>query len=69
MFLFGPVVTIIGLIAAGVTLYDIARHRRVFFDDNITAQDRQRVARLALFVLIPLGVLLHEVGHALAVWQ
>ena len=69
MFLFGPVVTIIGLIAAGVTLYDIARHRRVFFDDNITPQDRQRVARLALFVLIPLGVLLHEVGHALAVWQ
>ncbi len=35
----------------------------------VTAEDQSLAQRLALFVGIPLGVLLHELGHSLATWQ
>jgi hypothetical protein len=50
-----------------VVVVDIARGRRELFDERVTAQDRQRLMRLAMFVLLPLSVLAHEGGHALAV--
>ena len=40
-----------------------------FWDDKVTAADRQLADAIAVFLLIPLGVFFHEVGHALATLQ
>ncbi|WP_232435733.1 GNAT family N-acetyltransferase [Rivularia sp. PCC 7116] len=40
-----------------------------FWDDKVTAKDRFILERVAVFILIPLGVFFHEVGHALATLQ
>jgi tetratricopeptide (TPR) repeat protein len=37
--------------------------------DPVTAEDQSLAQRLALFVGVPIGVLLHELGHSLATWQ
>ncbi len=69
MFLFGPVVFLIGLALAAYTLLDLARHWSAFWDDDVRPDERQRAYRVAFFILVPIGVLLHELGHAAAVWQ
>jgi hypothetical protein len=58
-----------GLLAvlATVAVVDTVRERAVLFDERLTANDRQKLVRLALFVLVPLSVLAHEAGHAVAV--
>lgn len=55
------------LIAAGATLWDVAKGHTELFDERLTANDRNRLLRLVLFVLLPLSIILHEGGHALAV--
>ena len=45
------------------------RNWRAFWDADVTPADRSIANSLAFFVLIPLGVLLHEAGHSLATWQ
>ena len=40
-----------------------------FWDDSVTAYDEFLVQRLAMFILIPVGVFFHELGHTLATWQ
>lgn len=42
--------------------------RKAIFDDRITHHDRSMIAQAAFFFLLPLSVLLHEFGHALAIW-
>lgn len=54
-------------IAAVATLADVWRGRVELFDERVTGQDRQRLQRLVIFVLLPVSVLLHEAGHAAAV--
>lgn len=39
------------------------------WDRNFTVQDRQLVDEAAFFVLVPVSVALHELGHAVAVWS
>lgn len=58
---------VVSALVAGVSLVDVARHHRALFDDRFTLDERQRLLRFALFVLLPLSVLAHEGGHALAV--
>jgi Flp pilus assembly protein TadD len=50
-------------------LWRLLRNWRAFWDDDVTPADRSLANNLAFFVLIPLGVFLHEAGHALATWQ
>jgi hypothetical protein len=38
------------------------------WDRRFTVQDRQLVDEAAFFVLIPVSVALHELGHAVAIW-
>lgn len=38
------------------------------WDTRFTPQDRDLVDRAAFFVLIPVSVALHELGHAIAIW-
>lgn len=54
-------------IAAVAAVYTVVRERAAIFDERFTAQDRQRIMTLVIFVLLPLSVLLHEGGHAVLV--
>ena len=57
------------LIGAGFTLVQLRRHWREFWDDTVSVLDRQLAGSVALFLLVPVGVLLHEFGHMLAAWS
>jgi len=62
-----PILTLMLALIGGAALVDVVRNRRALFDERLTMDERQRLTRLALFVLVPLGVILHEAGHAVAV--
>src|SRR5688500_9005167 len=68
-----PMIANVGIIAIFlaigfvVALLDVARGRGELFDERLSGEDRQRLTRLAIFVLLPMTVLAHEGGHALAV--
>lgn len=48
---------------------DIYSSRESLTDDTVTRKDRALLTQAAFFFLIPFGVLLHELGHAVAVWH
>jgi len=62
-------ISIFYLFVGAYTVYQLARNWRTFWDDNYTAEDRNLAGLTAFFLLVPLGVLLHEFGHMLAVWH
>jgi hypothetical protein len=62
-----PILGLIVAVAAIATVVDTWRDREALFDARFTADERQRILRLAIFVLLPLSVLAHEGGHALFV--
>jgi hypothetical protein len=47
----------------------IVRKRRAMFDRHFTEEDRRLVTEAAFFILLPISVALHELGHAVAVWS
>jgi Zn-dependent protease len=47
----------------------IVQNWRAIWDHNFTPSDRHLVDQAAFFVLIPVSVVLHELGHAIAVWS
>jgi hypothetical protein len=49
-------------------LYQLARNFRRTFDRTLTHEDRMLVDQSAFFVLLPIAVALHELGHAIAIW-
>ena len=51
------------------TLFQLFQNWSNFWDDQISSKDQELAQRLALFVLLPIGVLLHEIGHSVATWQ
>ncbi len=50
-------------------LATVIRNRSAFTDADLTAADRRMASEIAFFVFVPLGVLLHELGHAAATYQ
>jgi Zn-dependent protease len=48
-------------------IYQLARSFRQTFDRNFTHEDRLLVDQAAFFVLLPIAVALHEIGHAIAI--
>ncbi len=48
-------------------IYQLARNFRQTFDRNFTHEDRMLVDQAAFFVLLPISVALHELGHAIAI--
>ena len=48
-------------------LYQLARNFRQTFDRAFTHEDRVLVDQAAFFVLLPVAVALHELGHAIAI--
>ncbi|MBX3071802.1 MAG: hypothetical protein KF883_14950 [Thermomicrobiales bacterium] len=43
--------------------------RKEVFDNNLTHQDRALLTQAAFFFLLPVSVMLHELGHAIAIWS
>ena len=56
------------IISIGV-IRQLVKNWKAFWDDTVTPHDTRLVTEVAFFLLIPFGVLLHELGHAVAVWQ
>ncbi len=54
------------LICAGYTVYQLSRGWKQFWGTRAGASVRQLAAMVAFFLLVPVGVLLHELGHMLA---
>src|SRR4051812_14596177 len=69
MFIFGPIMIVLAGALVLYTASDLIRNWQSFWDDDIRPDERLRAYRVAFFLIIPIGVLLHELGHAVAVWQ
>lgn len=50
-------------------VYQLITNWRQTWDLTFTAADRALVNQAAFFVLLPVGVALHELGHAIAIWS
>lgn len=62
---------IISLLYIGLGLrvvWLMAQNWSSVWDKNFTAADRVLVNQASFFFLVPISVLLHELGHAIAVW-
>ena len=57
------------LFGAGFAVYSLTKNWRQFWTGEPTAASRQLAAATAFFLLVPVGVLLHEFGHMLAAWS
>lgn len=56
-------------VALGVrVVWMISQNWRQVWDKNFTPQDRALVNQASFFFLVPISVVLHELGHAVAVW-
>jgi hypothetical protein len=66
---FFDIVSILYGLLGVATLRELVRRWKPFWDDTVTPDDRSLAGRVAFFVLVPLGVFLHELGHAIATWQ
>ncbi len=56
------------LAIAGLTTLRLFRGARSAFDDEFTAADHRLVGATAFYLVAPLGVVLHELGHAVVIW-
>ena len=56
------------LIGARV-LYQVVRSWRLLWDATFTPSDRLLITQAAFFLLVPISVALHELGHAVAIWS
>jgi len=61
------VVDVVMGLAALATLVTLVRSRRTFFDRDFTAEDKRLATQVAVFLIPPVVVLIHELGHVAAV--
>lgn len=61
--------SLFGIFLGVQALWQLFKQGAKLGQDSVTSEDRALAQRLALFVGVPLGVLLHELGHSLATWQ
>jgi len=66
MGLFFNVVTLVYAVVALRTLWQLAREWRLLMDATYTSGDRKLAWNLGFFLLTPVGVLGHELGHLVA---
>lgn len=57
------------MLAGGYTIYQLARGWREFWTGGLTTRNSQLAGSIAFFLLVPVGVLLHEVGHMVSAWS
>jgi Zn-dependent protease len=61
-------ISLIYLLFGVRVVYQLLRRFRQTFDRSFTHDDRMLVDQAAFFVLVPVSVALHELGHAAAIW-
>jgi hypothetical protein len=66
----GPfaLISVFYLILGVRLIIELGRNFRQTFDRNFTHADRMLVDQAAFFILLPIAVALHELGHAVAIW-
>lgn len=64
-----PIIILLQTVLAGYTIWQLYKNWSGFWDERITVSDRRLASQLAFFILVPLGVLAHELGHSIATWQ
>jgi hypothetical protein len=60
---------ILGIVTLPVSIYTVkcvVENFGTLFDEDLTIKDRNLLKQFAFFVLLPMVVLFHEIGHALA---
>ncbi len=62
-------ISILYVLRSFAVIARLVRGWRSFWDADVTAADRRLANEAAFYILIPLGVFLHEGGHALATWS
>ncbi|BAZ11011.1 hypothetical protein NIES4071_28350 [Calothrix sp. NIES-4071] len=50
------------------TIFRLVNNWKSVWNDSVTAKDKLLIQRTAAFILIPIGVFFHELGHAVATW-
>lgn len=63
------IISLIYVLIGVRVIAQIARAWHSTWDRNFTLADRHLVDQAAFFILIPISVALHELGHAVAVWS
>jgi Zn-dependent protease len=65
----GPfaLISLFYLLIGARVVYQLVRGFRQTFDRNFTREDRALVDQAAFFILLPVAVALHELGHAVAI--
>lgn len=68
--LFGAfaIISIVYVFVGLSCLYRVITRWRALWDEDVTADDLKLATRAAFFLLIPPTVILHELGHAAALW-
>jgi hypothetical protein len=66
--LFTPL-TVVYLFGAAATIYQLTGHWREFWSGSLTPTNQRLAGGVAFFLLVPIAVLLHELGHILAAWS
>ena len=61
-------IDVILVIGALLAVVSVMRSWRSFVDDDLSPDDRQVALQVAVFLVPPVAVLLHELGHVAAVW-
>lgn len=66
----GPffLISVLYIILGLRVVYQLVTTWRQTWDLKFTATDRALVTQAAFFILLPVGVALHELGHAVAIW-
>jgi tetratricopeptide (TPR) repeat protein len=62
-------ISLLYLFRSATVILRLVRGWSAFWDVDVTPADRRLASEAAFFIFIPLGVFLHEAGHALATWQ
>jgi hypothetical protein len=61
--------SLIYLFGAGYTVFQMVKGWRQLRSGRLTPANRRLASGIAFFLLVPVGVLLHEWGHMLAAWS
>ncbi|HUP26942.1 MAG TPA: hypothetical protein VM409_00790 [Chloroflexia bacterium] len=59
----------LAVLGGAYTLYQLSRGWPDFWNRELSPKSRQLAGGVAFFLLVPIGVLLHEFGHMLAAWS
>lgn len=67
---FGPfaIISLFYVVIGVRVVYRLVRAWSTVWDRSFTQSDRSIVDEAAFFVLVPISVALHELGHAVAIW-